>query len=379
MWQREPGLRKHCEQLRPRSVVWNVSIERAEVLFRHVRLHPRVSMTSPLAPLSVKMAGTYQKPAGGLQVQLASLSVNLLGDVLGGKGNVTIAGEGKAKTTRFDAELAGDKLDLDRLLLPTPEGDKKAKAKAPAQAQAPEKGKARENPFAGLSGEARLRLGLLKVKGIDARNVLATIKVKEDTVSLERAQLEAFGGTVNAAGTLVRLAHPDEPFKVMTKVKGVEAAQALSLFTSQKVLSGNLDAEVELNGPGLGKVDLVKSLTGVVQGDLRGGVFHGKDLIASVAGPLAGALPFAKKFADGGSTSLGKELPFAVKIVDGVAQLTKPLRFETGQGQIELNGGVRMDGRAADVRLPLLGRRAGHREVRERSQSSSPARSFFPA
>ena len=46
----------------------------------------------------------------------------------------------------------------------------------------------------------------------------------------------------------------------MTKVKGVEAAQALSLFTSQKVLSGNLDAEVELNGPGLGKVDLVKSL-----------------------------------------------------------------------------------------------------------------------
>ena len=291
----------------------------------------------PGDPLSLKISGTYQKAGAGLEVAISQLLLNLLGDSLTGKGQVKLAGEGKSRTTRFDAELSGDRLDLDRLLVQKPAEKKPA----------PPAGKASSSDasaYAGLAGEARLRLGLLRIKGTEARNVLATVKVQEDAINLEKAQLEAFGGSVNAAGTLVRLAHPDEPFKVMTKVKGIEAAQALSLFTSQKVLSGNLDAEVELNGPGLGKVDLVKSLTGVVQGDLKGGVFHGKDLIASVAGPLAGKLPFAKKVADGGSTSLGKDLPFAVKIVDGVAQLTKPLRFDTGQGQIELNGGVRLDG-----------------------------------
>jgi AsmA protein len=302
----------------------------------------------PGDPLSVKVAGTYQKPAGGLQVQLASLRLDLAGDVLSGKGSVAMAGgeTGKAaKTTRFDVELAGDKLDLDRLLLPTPEGEKKAKAKAPAQAQ--EKGKARENPFAGLSGEARLRLGALRVKGVDARNVLATIKVRDDTVSLEQAQLEAFGGTVNAAGTLVRLAHPDEPFKVMTKVKGIAAEQAVALFSKQKVLTGTLDADLELTGPGLEQASILKALTGALQGNLKGGAFLGKDLIGAVAGPLAGKLPFAKKLSEGNSTSLGKELPFHVQIQNGVATLQKPLQFETGQGQVKLEGGIGLDGSLA--------------------------------
>ena len=47
---------------------------------------------------------------------------------------------------------------------------------------------------------------------------------------------------------------------------------------------------------------------------------------------------------EGGGTNLGKELPFAVKIANGVAQLTKPIHFDTGQGQVELGGGVGLDG-----------------------------------
>ncbi len=292
----------------------------------------------PGDPLSVKVAGAYQKAGNGLEVAISQLVVNLLGDPLNGKGNVKLAGAGKSRTTRFDAELTGDRLDLDRLLLPTPPGAKKPKAEKPAPSQP-------SSAFAGLSGEARLKLGLLRVKSTDARNVLATVKVQEDTITLEQAQLQAFGGTVNAAGTLVRLAHPNEPFKVVTKVKGIEAAQALGLFTQQKVLSGGLNADLELNGPGLGRTDLLKALSGVIEGDIKDGAFHGKDLMASVAAPLAGKLPFAKKVAEGGSTSLGKDLPFSIKIADGVAQLTKPIKIDTGQGQLELAGGVGLDGR----------------------------------
>jgi AsmA protein len=252
---------------------------------------------------------------------------------------VKLAGAGKSRTTRFDAEITGDRLDVDRILLPAPPEKKPAPKKA-----APAGKPAGAGAFAGLSGEARLELGLVKVKGAEARNVLATMKMKEDLVTLDQAQLQAFGGSVNAAGTLVRLAHPEEPFKVMTKVKGVEVAQAMGLFTSQKVLSGGLDADLELDGPGLGRADLLKALTGALEGHLRDGVFHGKDLVASAAGPLAGKLPFAKKVQEGGGTSLGKDLPFAVKIANGVAQLSKPLHFDAGQGEVELGGGVGLDG-----------------------------------
>lgn len=292
----------------------------------------------PGDPLSVKTSGTYQKPAGGLQVQLASLSLNLLGDVLTGKGQVAISGAGKARTTRFDAELSGDELDVDRLLLARPE------AKKPAPAKEPEQTTPRENAFAGLSGQAKLRLGHLRVKGIDAREVLATVKVKDDTVTLEQAQLLAFGGSVNASGTLVRLAHPDEPFKLLTKVKGIAAEQAVGLFSKQKVLTGTLDADLTLTGDGMEKTSLLKALSGALQGELRGGAFHGKDLVAAVAAPLAGKLPFAKKVTEGGSTSLGKELPFHVVIKDGLATLQKPIQFDTGQGQVKLEGGIGLDG-----------------------------------
>lgn len=286
--------------------------------------------------LAVKLSGAYQKTAGGLEVAITQVVVNLLGDPLTGKGQVALAGKGKSRTTRFDAELSGDRLDLDRLLVQKP-AEKKAK---PA-------GKPTEpNPgaFAGLSGEARLRLGLLRMKGVDAREVLAKVKVQEDTVTMEQAQLQVFGGSVDAAGTTVRLAHPDEPFKVVTKLRGIAAEQAAGLFSSQKILSGTLDADLELGGPGLARADLLKALSGALQGNLKGGVFHGKDLVASAAAPLAGKIPFGKKVAEGGGTSLGKELPFSIRIADGVAQLTKPLRFDTGQGQVELTGGIRLDG-----------------------------------
>jgi AsmA protein len=309
-----------------------------------VDLRPGGSIAKkPGDPLAVKLSGSYQKTAGGLEIAISRLILNVLGDPLSGKGQVALSGEGRSRTTRFDAELSGDRLDLDRLLVQKP-AEKKPRPAGPAGKAGTAQGKPASSGLARVSGEARLRLGLLRIRGTDARDVVAKVKVQNGTVTLEQAQLQAFGGTVNASGTLVEMAHPGEPFKVMTKMKGIEAAQALGLFTSQKVLSGSLDAEVELNGPGLERTDLLKALTGAVNGNLRGGVFLSKDLVAAVAAPLAGKLPFAKKVAEGGGTDLGRDLPFAIRIADGVAQLTKPLRIDTGQGQLELSGGMRLDG-----------------------------------
>ncbi len=293
----------------------------------------------PGDPLSMKVAGAYRRSGDKVDVELSRVDLDLLGDRLTGKGEVAMAGKAPKATTRFDLALSGERLDLDRLLIPAPE--EKAKAKAPASEPLD------PAAFAGLSGVAAARLGLLRMEGVEARNVVLRVKVVEDAVTLEEARLEAFGGNVSAAGTAMKLAHPDDPFTVKADVKGVDGAQLLGLFSKRKVLGGKLDAALELGGKGW-KVDPAKTVTGTLQGDLSDGSFYGKDLVAAVAAPIAGRLPFAAgKIVEGGSTSLGKELPFSLRIADGVARLSKPIVVKSGENDLSFDGGVGLDGTLA--------------------------------
>jgi AsmA protein len=294
----------------------------------------------PGDPLTVKAAGSYRRAGQELQVALSELAVNLLGDPLAGKGQVTLAGEGRARTTRFDAELSGGRLDLDRLLLPA-SSEKKA-TKPPEKPAAAQPGDA--GAMAGLAGEARLRLGTLVVKKAEARNVAARLTVRDDQVTLEQAHLEAFGGSVDAAGTSVHLVRPDGPFKAEVHLKGVSAEQALALLSPKRAVSGTLDADLQLAGAGMERARVEKTATGTLQGHLRNGTFHGKDLFGSVAGSLADKLPFAKRLAASGDTSLGPDLAFSFHIADGVARLDRPVHVDGPQGRVELSGGVGLDG-----------------------------------
>lgn len=293
----------------------------------------------PGDPLTVNAAGTYRGAGEKQEVDLSRLVVNVMGDVLSGRAHVTLGGTERKPTTVFTAEVSGPKLDLDRILLPAPE-------------EAPGKGKeaAPEEPvdpaaFAGLSGTATLKLGLLRVEKVDARDVVVKVLVQEDAVTLQEARMVAFGGGVSAAGTALRLAHPDAPFTVKAKLDGVRGEEVLALFSKHKVLGGKLDAGLELGGKGTRLDPLKTSLTGTFGGLLHDGVFYGKDLVAGVAAPLAKKLPFAAgKIPEGGATQLGKQLPFDFEIKDGVARLTKPLAFQSGGNGISVEGGVRLDG-----------------------------------
>ena len=295
----------------------------------------------PGDPLAVKLAASVERSSKDVKVELLSLAVNVLGDTLAAKGTLALSGEGKGRTTRFDAEVSGEKLDLDRLLLASSGSPKPAPKTAAAPGKKPLEG---GNPFAGLSGEARMKIGLLRVKGAEVRLLTARVKVQEDQVTLSEAKLNAFGGSADASGTRVKLIHPEEPFKVSARLSGMSAEEAETLFTSHKVISGEMDADLELTGTGKTGAEISRSLNGTLKGTLRNGAFHGKDLVAGVADPLAGKLPFAKKLAEGGSTSLGKELPFSLVIADGMARLEKPVSFETGEGKAEVSGGVHLDG-----------------------------------
>jgi AsmA protein len=291
----------------------------------------------PGDPLSVKARGSYRATKDTQEIRVDGLDVALLGDRLTGKATATLAGEGKKATTKFEASLSGDRLDLDKLLLEAPKKDAKEEPE-PEEPLDP-------SAFQGLSGTADLRLGLLRMEGQELRNVVARVRVEGDEVRLDEAKLEAFGGSISAAGTHLALARPQAPFEVALDIKNVAGAEFLKLLSERKVLAGTLDAGLKLGGNGWQGKSLLQSVTGGLKGNLRGGSFHGKDLVASIAGPIAAKLPFAAgKVTDGGRTDLGKELPFAFSIADGLAKLDQPLRVETGQGAIELGGGVRLDG-----------------------------------
>jgi AsmA protein len=304
-----------------------------------VDLRPGGSVAKkPGDPMSARAAGTYRRSGAEQQVELTRLDLDLLGDALAGKARVALAGSKEKPTTRFDAELSGQRLDLDRLLIPAPEGAEKPKE---AEASKPVDPKA----FAGLSGTASVRLGLLRMQQQDLRDIVLRVKVVEDAVTLEEARLVAFGGDVSAAGTAVKLAHPEEPFKIDVNMKGVEGERMLALFSKRKVLGGKLDAALQLTGKGTSLDPIKQSATGSLTGDLRDGAFFGKDLVAAVAAPIASKLPFAGgRVTEGGSTSLGKELGFAFQIANGVAKLTKPIKVQTGDNALSFDGGVRLDG-----------------------------------
>jgi AsmA protein len=209
----------------------------------------------PGDPMALHAAGAYRQAKDAQEVRLDTIDLTLLRSRLTGKAKVDLAGAGAKATTRFEAELRGDRLDLDELLLPAPKGAaaKKEPAAKPLDPAA----------FAGLSGVADLRLGVLRMRKIDARNVAVRVRVKGDEVTLEQARLEAFGGAVSAAGTHLAVARPDAPFEIALDLKGVAGEEVLRLPGTARC-SGDARRGLKLGGKGWNLGLLTESVTGVV-------------------------------------------------------------------------------------------------------------------
>jgi AsmA protein len=285
----------------------------------------------PGQPLLVRFAGALRRSGGEERLEISRVDLQLLKDALTGSGTVTLAGAAPRRTTRFELALSGATLDLDAALLPAPR-DEKPKRKDPAA-------------YAGLAGTVDVKLGRVRMEGVDARDVVARVRLADDLLTVEEARLEALGGTVSAAGTRLALARPEEPMTAVVQVAGVSAEQAGGLLSKRKVLSGALDGKLQLTAAAWKGPRLLQTAAGTLQGTLRDGAFHGKDLVAGVAGPLAGKLPFVSpRLADGGQTSLGKELPFSVRIAGGMAKLEQPLEVKRPDATLSIQGGARLDG-----------------------------------
>ena len=264
------------------------------------------------------------------KIELSNLKLHILDDELQGTGWVEMKGLGAKKTTQFELQLLSSGLDLDKLLIPSTQKSK------PLDPQT----------FAGLSGHASVKIDKLTMKKQTVTAIVADVTMKEDEIKVNTANLEAFGGTVNASGTELRLAHPKEPFHLLTKLQNVGLENFVALSTEHKLLTGKFNGAIDLKGGGQEVKDLAESLAGVLEGHVLDGTFLGKDLIASVTGPLARSLPFglAGKTGTGGATSLGKDLLFGVTLANGVAKLKSPIKISRPEADLSFSGGMRVDG-----------------------------------
>jgi len=262
------------------------------------------------------------------RIELADVKAHVLDDELQGKGWVEMKGAGAKATKQFDLDLASSHLDLDRMLMPSTK-KKESKPLDPAS-------------FKGLSGHAKVQIARLTMKKQTVTDIVADVVVQEDHVKVNTAHLKAFGGTVNASGTEMRLAHPDDPFHLVTKLDNVGLENLVALGSSHKLVAGKFNGTIDLRGAG----DLEKTLAGVLDGNVLDGVFYGKDILGSVTGPLSKALPsgLAGKTTQGGITNLGQKLPFGVTIDKGVAKLKNPITISRPEAEMSFSGGMRMDG-----------------------------------
>jgi AsmA protein len=266
------------------------------------------------------------------KIELADVKAHILDDELEGRGFVEMKGAGAKKTTRFELALASSHLDLDKMLIPTPS----KKEKKPLDPKT----------FAGLSGHAAVKIDRLRMEKQEMTDIVADVTMDEDDIKVNKAELKAFGGSVSAGGTEIKLAHPQQPFHLVTKLTGIETSNLLAMGTEKKILAGKFNGGIDLKGGSQEMKDLARTLAGNLDGHLLDGAFYGKDLIASVTGPLAKSLPFglAGKTTQGGTTNLGKDLPFGVTIENGLAKLKQPITVKRPEAEMSFTGGIHVDG-----------------------------------
>jgi AsmA protein len=269
--------------------------------------------------------------------------MRVLEDTLKGSAAVAMAGSGRKSTTTFSLALNSPRLDADRLLM----DDEESKPYESGRPEPP-KDPAR---FNGLRGDIRMEVGALRYQDTDLKNVRAELKMVDDLVTVERFDAGAFGGTVAAGGSSVRLgpAPNARPFTAKVQAKGLNVAQLMSITGDKKVLTGTFNGGVDLTGVGYEMEELEQRLIGGIQGEMLNGSFLGLDVLSAVTQPLAKALPIAAKplSMSGEVTRLAEQLPFSVTIEKGVAQLKNPITWTRPEGRLSFDGGIRLDGTLA--------------------------------
>ena len=281
-------------------------------------------------------------PAGGVKVSLAGdASV----DPQRATARLALAGhldgaalQAKLSTSGFAPlalryELQAERIDLDRLRA------------APAATESPDPQAAviAMPALAELDADGSLRIGALKVAGVDASNVAATIRSGAGRIALTRLTAGVFRGALDASAML----GDSGQHALRMRLTGVDAGMALRALAGRDALEGRGDLSLNVTGGGQTLAALERSLDGTAAIALRDGALRGVDLAAllrrvrQAIATARGTDSPIEQTPSGGDRTAFSSLDASFLIRDGIARnddldLRSPLLRVSGAGQIDL-------------------------------------------
>ncbi len=235
-------------------------------------------------------------------------------------------------------DLRSSMLDLDELL-PRSRGREEADGSSGGLPVLPKDLK--------LDGSVEVVQG--RAGGVRFGGLAAALGVSKGVVYLRRGSVRVFGGRVTLSGTRLDLGTSEPSMDLKVEVSKVRAEQLLAATTSMgKVVSGAASLHLTASGRGGTWERLSKNLGGDLEVELTDGRLYTMNLLGGAVGSLLEHLPRALASAGGLPTNPREGTRFRrlagrFSIQDGRMELTEPMRVQTPNGQIKLDGAIGLD------------------------------------
>ena len=218
---------------------------------------------------------------------------------------------------RIEASLEGAMLDFDALLPAAP-----AKDDSEAVAAAGAGDAAADSPLLVLREidlDTRLSLDAMKLSGLTLRSVEARVESVDGLLVADPLTAELDGGRFDATATIDLNVQP-AAIRVSPAFDLQSVGEALSPWGLDRYLAGAGGIELELTARGLSADEVLRTLDGGGDYDLRDGTLQGLDLNAMVAGLESRNVAAAVRSGLGGRTEF-ETLTGRIEIEDGTIRL----------------------------------------------------------
>lgn len=292
---------------------------------------PAISGAVDVAPFDLqKLLGTLGQPAIETTDPDVLKAISLSTE-LGGPANTVTA---KALTLKLDdttfkgnaafnmtsggikLTLKGDSLNADRYMPPAKEQPAEAQQASTGERYSKEKIIPVE-PLKGLNIDAALGLGKLHVSKLDIQNIDLVVSAHNGLIKASKINADMYQGTLRNSATLdVR----KTPIRIAVKkdIKGIQVGDMLKAAADTDVLTGALNSQANITARGRSVYDIVHSLNGTTNVQMKDGELKGIDMAQTVCQGLN-----TVKSLGINTQEVDKSTPFAnlsasTKIVNGV-------------------------------------------------------------
>ena len=185
-------------------------------------------------------------------------------------------------TMALSYDLNVDRINVDRYLAPKAPAQKAASGASSARAAASAPTPLPIETLRKLNAHGTLQVGNATVAGLAFTGVSLPLAAKDGRVHLGPTQAHLFGGAYN--GDVVLDAGPAQAdgrpaqLSLNEHVKGVDAGELMKAAFETTRISGHGDANVVVTGVGNTDADILRSLSGKIDVDVKEGAINGVDL-----------------------------------------------------------------------------------------------------